>query len=354
MESKLSLYIAKNDINVVEAMQKIDKGTKGILFITDEQDSLIGCVTDGDIRRWLIKTADLTATANSFMHKNPKFIFKADDVDIQKYLMQNSISALPILDVDRKILNIVFRNDKISSSEAYRNSKLKDVSVVIMAGGKGTRLYPYTKILPKPLIPIGEIPIIERIVNRFVNYGAKDFFFTVNYKKGMIKSYFDDLNPEYRVTYVEENKPLGTGGSLKLINRKFDKPIFVTNCDILIEADLADVYKQHLQSGNAITVVASLKNIVIPYGVLEVEKQGLISAMKEKPSISHFINTGMYIVNPDLLDFIPNDTFYHMPQLLEDVMAKGMKVGIYPLSEDAFLDMGEFEEMKRMEEKLHV
>ena len=354
MESKLSLYVAKNDINVVEAMQKIDKGSKGILFITNNEDSLIGCITDGDIRRWLIKTADLSATADAFMHEDPKFIFKADDVDIQKYLKQHSISALPIVDLEKKIINIVFRNDTISSYETYRNSELKNVSVVIMAGGKGTRLYPYTKILPKPLIPIGEVPIIERIVNRFVHYGAMDFYFTVNYKKGMIKSYFDDLNPEYSVTYVEEHKPLGTGGSLKLITKKFDKPIFVTNCDILIEADLADVYRQHLVSGNAITVVASLKNIVIPYGVLEVGKQGLISAMKEKPSISHFINTGMYILNPELLDYIPDDTFYHMPQLLEDVMAKGMKVGIYPLSEDAFLDMGEFEEMKRMEEKLRV
>lgn len=226
MESKLSLYVAKSEITVVEAMQKIDKGTKGILFITDEQDSLIGCVTDGDIRRWLIKTADLTATANSFMHKNPKFIFKADDVDIQKFLVQNSISALPILDVDKRILNIVFRNDKSITSKFDKNKKLKDVSVVIMAGGKGTRLYPYTKILPKPLIPIGEVPIMERIVNRFVAYGAKDFFFTVNYKKAMIKSYFDDLNPQYSITYVEENKPLGTGGSLKLIKKTFAKPIF--------------------------------------------------------------------------------------------------------------------------------
>lgn len=354
MENKLALYIATADITVVEAMQKIDKGTKGILFIIDEKEILIGCVTDGDIRRWLIKTADLSANVTCFMHRNPKFIFKHDNVDIQQYLKKYSISAVPVLDVDKKISAIIFRDQENSIKEKRLQKSLNDVSVVIMAGGKGTRLYPYTKILPKPLIPIGEIPIIERIVNKFVKYGVKDFYFTVNYRKGMIKSYFDDLKPDYKITYVEENKPLGTGGSLKLIKKIFSKPIFVTNCDILIEADLSDIYQQHLKSGNAITVVASLKNIVIPYGVLEVEKQGVISAMKEKPSISHFVNTGMYIVNPELLELIPQDTFYHMPQLLEDVMKKGMKVGIYPLSEDGFLDMGEFEEMKRMEEKLHV
>lgn len=354
MDNKFALYIAKADITLVEAMQKIDKGTKGILFIVDEQEKLIGCVTDGDIRRWLIRTADLSVSAKHFMHQNPKFIFKHDNIDVKRYIKEKHISALPILDIDKTITDIVFRDEEERFIEKVSQRSLTDVSVVIMAGGKGTRLYPYTKILPKPLIPIGEVPIMERIVNRFVDYGAKDFYFTVNYKKGMIKSYFDDLQPAYSITYVEENKPLGTGGSLKLIKKKFSKPIFVTNCDILIEADLSDIYQQHLQSGNAITVVASLKNIVIPYGVLEVEKQGLISAMKEKPSISHFVNTGMYIVNPELLELIPDNTFYHMPQLLEDVMKKGMNVGIYPLSEDGFLDMGEFEEMKRMEAKLHV
>ena len=170
----------------------------------------------------------------------------------------------------------------------------------------------------------------------------------------MIKSYFEDLNADYQVFFVEENEPLGTGGSLKLIERTFDRPLIVTNCDTLIDANLSDIYRRHLDSGNAITVAAALKNTVIPYGVLKVKEGGVIEEIQEKPVLSNFINTGLYIVNPDLLDLIPDNTFYHMTNLLEDCMKKGLQVGMYPISEEAFLDMGEFEEMKRMEKKLNV
>ena len=347
-------YVTTENVSVIEAMQLIDKGAKGIVFVVDENESLIGCVTDGDIRRWLIKTADLSAKVSEFMYRSPKYIFLSDDIDRDEYMERFSISALPVLNADMQIVDITFRSYAQTETEGDRKRSLNDVDVVIMAGGKGTRLYPYTKILPKPLIPIGEIPIIERIIDKFTEYGINDYYLTVNYKKGMIKSYFNDLNPKYNIHYVEENKPLGTGGSLRLIDKKFDKPVFVTNCDILVQANLADIYNQHIESGNAITIVSSLKNVVIPYGVLKVKEEGVVEEMQEKPSMFYFINTGMYIVNPELIELIPEDTFYHMPQLADECIRRGMKVGMYPISEDAFLDMGEFEEMKRMEEKLDI
>ena len=221
-----------------------------------------------------------------------------------------------------------------------------------MAGGKGTRLYPYTKILPKPLIPIGDIPIMERILDRFFKFGVKNFFATVNYKKNMIISYFSDIESKYKIKYVEENKPLGTAGSIKLINEKIKKPFIVTNCDILIEADYNDIYKYHMDSGNKLTIVGALKNVVIPYGVLHTKENGSVISMEEKPSFSNFINTGMYILNPELIEQIPEDTFFHMTDLAEKLLQNGERVGMYPVSEDSFLDMGEFAEMQRMEEKL--
>lgn len=223
-----------------------------------------------------------------------------------------------------------------------------------MAGGEGTRLYPYTKILPKPLIPIGDVPIVERIINKFVNFGAVDFYITLNYKKGMIKSYFSDLSPDYSVKYVEEERPLGTAGSLKLISEKFEKPIFVTNCDILINADYANIYKYHRESGNIMTIVTALKNIVVPYGVLKARSQGIVTSMEEKPRLSYFVNTGMYVLNPEVISMIPEDKFFHMTDLADNLLKEGLQVGMYPVSEDSFLDMGEFEEMKRMEEKLDL
>lgn len=354
MNRNIKDYITSSEINVVEAMQKIDKGAKGILFIVDEEKRLIGCLTDGDIRRWLIKTADLTASVSKLMYPKPKYIFMSDDADARAYMEKHSITALPVLNTEREIIDIIFLNSRDSRREERKNTQMGNVPVVIMAGGKGTRLYPYTRILPKPLIPIDGIPIIERIMNRFAEYGTEEFYLTVNYKKGMIRSYFDELNPDYHISYVEEDKPLGTGGSLRLIERHFEAPIFVTNCDTLIEADYADIYKRHLESGNAVTIVSSLKNQVIPYGVLKVGEQGIVHAIEEKPNIPYFINTGMYVICPELIELMPENKMYHMTQLAEDVMKRGMKVGIYPVGEEAFLDMGEFEEMQRMEEKLRV
>lgn len=354
MNKNIKSYIASSEINVVEAMRKIDKGAKGILFLADEEERLIGCLTDGDIRRWLIKSADLTAPVSKLMFPRPKYIFMSDNIDARAYMEKHVITALPVLNTERKIVDIIFLNSRDNQRVERKKTQMENIPVVIMAGGKGTRLYPYTRILPKPLIPIGEIPIIERIINRFTEYGIKDFYLTVNYKKRMIKSYFDELSPDYHISYVEEDKPLGTGGSLRLIEGRFERPIFVTNCDTLVEADYADIYRRHLESGNAITIVSSLKNQIIPYGVLKVGEQGIVHAIEEKPNIPYFINTGMYVIDPELIDIIPENVMYHMTRLTEEVMKQGMKVGIYPISEEAFLDMGEFEEMQRMEEKLKV
>ena len=231
---------------------------------------------------------------------------------------------------------------------------LKDVPVIIMAGGKGTRLYPYTKILPKPLIPIGDIPIMERIIDRFHDFGVERFWATVNYKKNMIKSYFAELTTDYSLDYVEEDKPLGTAGSLHLIKEKFEVPVIVSNCDILIQADYADIYKYHMESENDLTIVTALKNIVVPYGVIHSKEEGKISSMEEKPKLSYFVNTGMYVLSPKALERIPKDTFFHMTDLADMLLQEGEQVGMYPISEESFLDMGEFEEMHRMEQKLHI
>ena len=195
---------------------------------------------------------------------------------------------------------------------------------------------------------------MERIIDRFCDYGAENFYATVNYRKNMIRSYFADNVAEYRINYVEEDKPLGTAGSLSLIEDEFDKPFIVTNCDILIHADYADIYRYHRESGNELTIVSALKNIVVPYGVIHSSENGAIQSMEEKPKLSYFVNTGMYILNPNLLKDIPKDTFFHMTHLADHLMKAGRKVGMYPVSEDSFLDMGELEEMRRMEAKLDL
>ena len=332
-------------ISVVKAMEKIDKNARGILFVVDEGGQLIGSITDGDIRRWLIKTGKLEASVDKYMNKNPKYIFECGKNEAISFMKEHSIKAVPVLSSNRKIIEILFADDIIEMQNTEKGN-LKETSVIIMAGGRGTRLYPYTKILPKPLIPIGDVPILERIINRFCEYGISQYYLTVNYRKGMIKSYFADLNPDYNIHYVEENRPLGTAGSIKLIKDEFISPVIITNCDTLIDVNYKSLMEYHLSSGNALTIVSALKNIVVPYGV--------ITSMEEKPRKSYFINTGLYVLNPELINKIPDDTMFHMTHLTDMLMKERYQVGMYPISEEAFLDMGEFEEMKRMEKKLNL
>ena len=349
---QLMTFIISPDSTVVEAMERIDCNARGILFVVEDDRRLTGVVTDGDIRRWLVKSGDLQGRVQQFMSRSPKVIYRRDIKRAQQMMVKYSITALPVVSAKGHITDIIFKEPE-NGIEVQAKDGLRDIPVVIMAGGKGTRLYPYTKILPKPLIPIGDIPIMERIIGRFCAYGAHDFWVTVNYKKNMIKSYFSENKHDYRISYVEENQPLGTAGSLRLIEDQFEQPFIVTNCDILIDADYEDLYRNHMQSGNELTIVTALKKIVIPYGVIHSSENGSVMMIEEKPELSYFINTGMYILNHDLIGEVPKDTFFHMTDLTDALLKQGRRVGMYPISEDSFLDMGEFEEMHRMETKLN-
>lgn len=350
---QLSMFLADKNILLAEAMQKIDDNAKGILFVTDGEKKLCGAVSDGDIRRWILKTGVVSAEIKLLMNPHPKYILEGELSDPYIYMKKYSIHALPVVDSCMQIQDILLSDNQTIEVDKGKKG-LEDATVVIMAGGKGTRLYPYTKVLPKPLIPIGDIPIVERIINCFHEYSVTDFIMTVNYRKSMIKSYFSEIDKDYEIEYVEEDKPLGTAGSIRLIKRKLDEPFFVANCDSLIRADYTDLFRFHKKSGNAITIVAAMKNDVIPYGVISSKENGEIENMIEKPRRSYFVNTGMYVINPEMIELIPNNTFFHMTNLTEKAIKNGCRVGMYPVSEDSFLDMGEFEEMKRMEEKLDL
>ena len=352
-KQELTLFLADEHMLLAEAMQKIDDNTKGILFVLDQEKKLCGAVSDGDIRRWILKTGNISSEIRALMNPHPKYVLRGEKPDVHAYMKKNSIHAVPVVNENMQVQDILLADQ--SDIEVLKGKGgLENISVIIMAGGKGTRLYPYTKILPKPLIPIGDVPIVERIINLFHEFGIADFLMTVNYRKNMIKSYFSEINKDYRIEYVEEDKPLGTAGGIKLIEREFLEPVFITNCDSLIKADYSEVFRFHKESGNAITIVTAMKNDVIPYGVIYSKENGEIENMVEKPHRSYFINTGMYVINPDMIDLIPENTFFHMTDLTEKAIESGYRVGMYPVSEDSFLDMGEFEEMKRMEEKLNL
>ncbi|MGL4772622.1 MAG: nucleotidyltransferase family protein [Clostridium sp.] len=225
-----------------------------------------------------------------------------------------------------------------------------NVPVVIMAGGKGTRLQPYTNIIPKVLIPIGEIPIVERIINNFLSFGFKDYYLTVNYKKDIIKAYFNNVYG-YNINFIEEEKPLGTAGSLYLLKEQIKGSFFVTNCDILIEEDYYKILDFHKKKNYKMTVVCAVKNYTIPYGVFTLKKNGSVEVLKEKPVYEYLVNTGMYILEPELIDLIPENEEFDMTELLNLCLSRNIEVGVFPVTDNQWLDMGEFKEMERMMER---
>lgn len=341
-----SLLIDKS-ITIKDTVKALDRGAKKVVIVT-EYDKLVGIVTDGDIRRWILKNGDLKENVSKVMNDSPVYLDYIYKDNAKKVMIDKSIECLPLVDDKKRVVDIVFLNDGLNSN----NFEKIAVPVVIMAGGQGTRLYPYTKILPKPLIPIEDIPIVERIINRFNGYGCKSFYLTVNYKKNMIKAYFNEIDRDYDVFYIEEEKPLGTGGSLHLLKDKLKETFFVSNCDILIDANYSDIIKYHKKNNNKITVITSLKNYTIPYGVINLSENGDISSTKEKPEYNFLVNTGMYVLEPDVLEDIPENEFYHITYLIDKYIEEGKKVGTYPITENCWLDMGEFKEMERMVEKI--
>ncbi|WP_143315068.1 nucleotidyltransferase family protein [Clostridium sp. HBUAS56017] len=343
------LYVNES-LNLRNVLKQIDANGRKIVFVVNDKGKFLGTITDGDVRRWILKNGSIDAIASEVMNDNSIVLFESKREEAKKILKKKNIIAIPIVNKERKIVDIVFSSEYLGYVKSSLG--LKDISIIIMAGGLGTRLHPYTKILPKPLIPIGDTPILERIINRFTYYGANKFYLTVNYKKNMIKSYFNELDVEYSISYVEESEPLGTGGSLSLLKGKIGKTFFVSNCDILIDAEYDDILKHHRNSGNKITIVTSVKNFIIPYGVFKLNEDGCISEVYEKPEYSYLVNTGMYVLEPEVLNDIPYGQYCNLPDVIKSYIKENIKVGIYPISEQAWMDMGQLSEMKDMVERI--
>jgi dTDP-glucose pyrophosphorylase len=338
-------FLIDENATMIEAMEVLDKVAKKVLFVVRD-GQFVAAITDGDIRRWILKKGNLEAQVKDIANYNPKYIYEKDKMAAKEYMSKYSIEALPILNYEKDIVSVVLWNDEI------KRQKNLQVPVVIMAGGLGTRLYPYTQVLPKPLIPIGELPIAEHIINSFHGYGNNQYFLVVNHKKNMIKAYFNEIEKDYELNYVDEDQPLGTGGGLSLLKGKINSTFILTNCDILIEEDYEKIYDFHKREKNLVTMVCSLKNIKIPYGVIQLGDTGEIEGMKEKPNFSFFTNTGMYVVESRVIEELEENKAVGFPDIIEKYMNTGEKIGVYPISENAWLDMGQLDEMEKMTKRL--
>jgi dTDP-glucose pyrophosphorylase len=355
MKGEIDSYLIKQGITVKDAMRQLDASHRKVLFLVDDQNILLGSLTDGDVRRWILSEGGLNEDVIRICNKKTFSVEEGFDFDIVKtQILKEKFSAVPVVNHYGKISNILFWDEIFDESEPRREFKHIDVEVIIMAGGQGTRLEPFTKVLPKSLIPIGDKTIIELIIEKFLAFKVDHFYISVNHKAKIIKSYFEELAPEYSVEYIEESKPLGTIGALSVLKGRFKKPVLITNCDIIIDVNYSDFLEFHVKNKYEISLVASVMHHKIPYGICEIESGGTMTDFKEKPEFSFLASTGMYLINPELIQLIPDNTFYHVTHLMQKVRDNGGKVGVFPISEKSWLDTGEWHEYKKTLEKLRI
>jgi dTDP-glucose pyrophosphorylase len=343
---KVEELIVDGSATVLETMKKLDETGQRILFVAPG-GKLEAVVTDGDLRKFFLRGGTLNEPVSRAANYHPKSLTVAERGRARAELQKYEIDALPILNARGVITDIVF-----AKGLDVDNRKRAGIPVVIMAGGLGTRLYPYTKILPKPLIPVGEMPIAELIINRFRDFGCQQFTMVVNYKKNMIKSYFNDLEKDYTVGFADEDTFMGTGGGLCLLKGRMDSTFFFTNCDTLLDVDFGDLYEHHKKQGNLITMVCAFKHFTVPYGVVEMGTDGGITAMKEKPELNFLTNTGVYVVEPRVVAEMPIGQKMGFPDVIERYRKAGEKVGVYPIAESSWMDMGQMEELEKMRRRL--
>ena len=344
----LGCFLGRTDLKVIEAMQQIDRNTYGILFLTDEEGRLAACITDGDIRRYLLAGGKMDGPAIEAANKAPRTASTADEAR-RLYHKKNYI-VIPVVD-DRGVITELYTGE--SGGKPVKKRNPLNIPVVINAGGKGTRLDPFTRVLPKPLIPVGELPIIEHIMKEYRSYSCNEFHIIVNYKKELMKAYFAENDGNYDITWYDEEKPLGTGGGLSLLKGKLQGTFFFANCDALLTANYESMLKFHKEEGNAITMICAYKKLDIPYGVVEMGVNGTIESMQEKPTLSFLTNTGIYIVEPEVVEDIEEDVPVGFPDIVEMERKKGRKVAVFPVSENDWMDMGQLPELEKMRLRLY-
>ena len=341
--------IIGKELTVCDAMRLIDRSELRILFVAEE-GKLIGTLTDGDIRRYLYRGGKIEDPAERAANHEPRTARSRS----QAAALYDSLSyiAIPVVGENGELREIYTGEDTENTAQ-NRSFPQLDVPVVINAGGKGTRLDPFTRVLPKPLIPVGDLPIIEHIMQQFLKYGCGAFHIIVNYKKELIKTYFRETDYRYEVSWVDEEKPLGTGGGLSLMKGKVNGTFFFSNCDTLLLSDYDSILRFHRENGNAITMICAWKNFRIPYGVVEMGLEGSIEKLREKPELSFLTNTGMYIIEPEIIDDVPADTPVTLPEIIQMEMQKGRRVAVFPVGESEWLDMGQLSELEKMRERLY-
>ncbi len=348
IKNKITNRIIDIRSTILQALKKMDAEGVKLLFLYDKE-VFKGILTIGDIQRAILAQTDLSSEVLCILDNKKIYAKPEDSIETIKSLMLSfRAECMPIVDENNILKDVFFWEDIIDESLILCQTPF-DLPIVIMAGGKGTRLKPLTNVLPKPLIPIGKKTIIEDIMDEFVACGSHRFFISLNYKADFIQSYLEQQNnTAYCLTYFKEDYPLGTAGSLALIKEQLHSTFFVSNCDILIKEDYSQILHYHRENKNELTLITALKSFAIPYGIVDTGEDGLLLAIKEKPAIHFQINTGMYILEPQVLQEITYGSPMDITELIQKIMARGGRVGCFPISEKSWIDIGDWKEYNKL------
>jgi dTDP-glucose pyrophosphorylase/predicted transcriptional regulator len=332
--------IVDPDTSILKVLEIIDRGALQFAIVVDTDRKLVGTVTDGDIRRGILKGKSLETPVSQIMNTKPTTtgINESKELIFQRMKLEG-LKQLPIVGEDNRIISVEFFEDLIQS-------KIRSNVVCLMAGGLGKRLKPLTDNIPKPLLKVGNKPILLTIIESFLEYGFNNFLISVNYKAELIEGYFKDGSQfGAKINYIRERMQLGTAGALSLLKQEMEEPFFVMNGDILTKINFSQLLDFHLESKAIGTMCVRPFDYQVPYGVVETDGMYLKNII-EKPSFQYFVNAGIYVLEPEVLGFIPYNTYFDMPSLFNTALEKGKSTVIFPLRE-YWLDIGHLPDFNR-------
>ena len=346
MKKSLLKFVVFESTTISRAYKKMLKNKMGIILVCNNEYQVAGLITDGDFKRAFWSNIDQENPIMSIGKKKNFFFIKSKRYLNQIKLLPSNINHIPIIK-NKKLVDIIFN---FRNKKKINNSSFK-FSLFILAGGYGKRLKPITNLIPKALVTINNKTILELILNKFKKFKINKIYLALFHKKELIKSYLNSKGIK-KIKLIEEKKRTGTAGSLSYIDhKKMNNPIIVTNCDTLLNYNYAEMIKFHLNKSNVITIVGFLLEQKINYGVCEVTNKGQLETLIEKPKIKFLANCGFYIISPEILKFIKKDEFLDMDTFIKKISKKGFKIGVYPIREESWIDIGTLDKYKKANKK---
>jgi dTDP-glucose pyrophosphorylase len=325
-----------------DVLVKLEAGGAEIVLVV-EHERLHGVITDGDVRRALLRGATLESPLHPYIVTNCVTVSPVTSrAEVLDLMNARRITQVPIIDGDQRLVGMHLLHDMLGASQ-------RPNLAVVMCGGRGTRLAPLTNAVPKPMLKVAGRPILERIVLHLVGFGVRRIALAVNYLASQIEEHFDDGDRfGAQITYLHEDKPLGTAGALSLLPETPDSPIIVMNGDLVTQFSVAEMFKFHEVGGQMATMGVRRYFHTVPFGCIELDGN-LVKTLEEKPTITRLVNTGIYIMNPSLLGRIPKGVEYHMPHLLEDSLRRSETVRAFEIVDD-WIDVGQRDQLRQARE----